>query len=99
MEPEIEKLLADLSDYQQQVLAEQKALETTEFTAVAGDGDVVVRLRGTGRLTEVRIDPPALRRYDADELGALIVEAVNAGTARVLETGRQRFAPMSDSQA
>jgi DNA-binding protein YbaB len=58
------------------------------------DGDVLVRLLGTGRLAEIRIDPPAMRRYDAEELGALIVEAVNAGTARVLQAGQERFAPL-----
>ena len=94
MEPEIEQLLADLNAHQERVFAQQRALEATEFTVSVADGDVLVRLLGTGQLAEVRIDPPAMRRYDAEELGTLIVEAVNSGTARVLQAGRERFAPL-----
>jgi DNA-binding YbaB/EbfC family protein len=94
MEKEIEDLLAQVHAHQERVLDVQRAVDRMEITAAAGDGDVTVRLRGTGRVIEIVIDPQAMRRYDAQELGAVVADAVNDGVRRLGEASRQRFAPM-----
>jgi DNA-binding protein YbaB len=94
VEQEIERLLADIHAQRERVLEIQRSVQRMEFAGQAAGGEVTVRVRGTGELIEVCIDPPALRRYDADTLGGLVVEAVNDALHRLADAGRRRFGPM-----
>ncbi len=91
MEREIADLVAGVSAQRERVLGVQRAVERMEIGGSAADGDVTVRLAGTGRVIEVVIDPRALHRYDARELGEIVTEAVNDGTRRLGEAYRRQL--------
>ena len=63
----------------EKVAAMRRSLDRQEITGSTRGGEVTVRLLGTGRFVDVRIDPDAVRRYDAETVGALVLEAVNDG--------------------
>ncbi|MFG3697338.1 YbaB/EbfC family nucleoid-associated protein [Micromonospora sp. NPDC047620] len=94
MEPAIEDLLAQVREQQQRIEEIQRSVATMELTAYAGNGDVTVKLKGDGRFTEVTIDPQVLRRYDAQTLGQLVLEAVNDGLAKLAAANEARYAPL-----
>ncbi|SCL20936.1 hypothetical protein GA0074692_1032 [Micromonospora pallida] len=94
MEPAIEDLLAQVHEQQQRIEEIQRSVATMELTGYAGNGDVTVKLKGDGRFTEVTIDPQVLRRYDADTLGQLVLEAVNDGLAKLAAANEARYAPL-----
>ncbi len=94
MEKEIEDLLADIEAQRERVLEVQRGVERLEVVGYAAGGEVTARLRGTCQFSEVSIDPRALRRYDPQTLGGLVVEAVNDALGKLNEASRQRFAPL-----
>lgn len=57
----------------------------------AGNGLVTATVRGTGQITNIGIDRDAVRYYDADALGAVVLEAVNDGIRRALTLARDRY--------
>jgi DNA-binding protein YbaB len=99
MEKEIEDLLAEVQGHADRVLEIQRSVERMEITGYAAGGEVSARLTGTGRFSEVLIDPQALRRYDAATLGSLVVEAVNDGLRRLTEASRRQFEPLIEQAA
>lgn len=77
----------------------QRELQSREITGYAGNGEVTVRLLGTGQFVDVSIDPDTYRRYDAETVGTLVLTAVNDGLARLQEASRTIFAPVLDAAA
>jgi DNA-binding protein YbaB len=94
MQKEIDQLHAEVRAHRERVLATQAAVERSEVTGSADNGAVVVRLHGTGRLVEVVIDPQAMRQYNATDLGAAVVAAVDDGMRRLNVTTWRQFTPM-----
>jgi DNA-binding YbaB/EbfC family protein len=90
----IDDLLAQAQAQQERVMEAQRSLERMDITGEAGNGEVTVRLKGSGRFTEIAVDPGAHRRYDADSLGALVLEAVNDGLRNLGEASRRKFEPL-----
>jgi DNA-binding YbaB/EbfC family protein len=90
----VEELMAKVQEHQDRVFEIQRSIERLEVTGVAGNGDVVVKLRGTGQLTDVTIDDRMLRQ-GAEAIGMLVVQAVNDGLKKLAETTRRRFEPLS----
>ncbi|MDG4829504.1 YbaB/EbfC family nucleoid-associated protein [Solwaraspora sp. WMMD1047] len=95
------QLEAAMNDLLEQVRAStervdelNRSLATREITGYAGNGEVTVRLLGNGRFTEVVIDPDALRRFGAEDVGALVLEAVNDGLRRMQEANQAAYAPL-----
>jgi DNA-binding protein YbaB len=52
---------------------------------------VRVTIRGTGLVVDVTIDPEAVRYYDAETLGGLVLEAINDGMRRAVVSARDKF--------
>lgn len=75
----------------------QRDVEAMEINGGSRRGEVRVTIRGNGQVPSVTIDPDALDRYDADELGDLIMEAVNDTLRRVAEASRARFRPFIEA--
>ncbi|MGW0431713.1 YbaB/EbfC family nucleoid-associated protein [Micromonospora sp. NPDC003197] len=94
MEPAIEELMAQVREQQQRIEDIQRSVETMEITGYAGNGDVTVKLKGDGRFTDVSIDPQVLRRYDAQTIGQLVLEAVNDGLAKLGAASEAKYAPL-----
>ena len=94
MKREIEELLANIDAHHERVWQIQRSVERMEITGYAGNGDVTVKLRGTGELSHVDIDERLLRAGDAEAVGYLVVEAVNDGLRRLGEASRRTFEPL-----
>jgi DNA-binding protein YbaB len=95
----VEELMAKVQEQQERVFEIQRAVEQLEITAFTANSEVTVKLRGNGRFTEVVVDPRAMR-YDAETLGALVVEAVNSGLTKLAEATKKKFEPiMGETQA
>jgi DNA-binding YbaB/EbfC family protein len=60
---------------QRQLTMARVALAEAEVTGSAGDGLVVVTMRGTGELTEIRIDPSAVDPHEVRALEDLVTTA------------------------
>ena len=93
-DPEVADMVAQLARQQQDV--EQARLDVEAMMVKGGSRghEIVATMRGTGELAEVAIDPDALRRYDAHDLGALVVEAVSDAQRRLAKATEARFAPI-----
>ncbi|GAB3147931.1 YbaB/EbfC family nucleoid-associated protein [Micromonospora sonneratiae] len=94
MEPAIEELMAQVREQQQRIEDIQRSVEAMEITGYAGNGDVTVKLKGDGRFTDVSIDPQVLRRYDAQTIGQLVLEAVNNGLAKLAAASEAKYGPL-----
>nr|MDT0661544.1 YbaB/EbfC family nucleoid-associated protein [Micromonospora sp. DSM 115978] len=98
---EPQQLEAAMNDLLDQVRASTERVDdlcrsvaSQEITGYAGNGEVTVKLLGSGRFTEIVIDPDALRRYAAEDVGALVLEAVNDGLRRMHQASQAAFAPL-----
>ncbi|MBI4944301.1 MAG: YbaB/EbfC family nucleoid-associated protein [Actinobacteria bacterium] len=76
----------------QQIQDVQREIGVSTVTGRAGNGMVNVTVRGTGQITDISIDPDAVRYYDAGTLGAVVLEAVNDGVRRAVTLARDRYA-------
>lgn len=95
--PDVDALMAQVQAQQDEVLRIQKSVEQLEIKAGSRDDEVRVTLNGRGDFTAIDIDPQALRRFDAHELGELLVEAVNAGILKLKQASAAKFAPLIES--
>ncbi|MFI7541809.1 YbaB/EbfC family nucleoid-associated protein [Actinoplanes sp. NPDC049599] len=93
----LDDMLAEVRASTERVNEMQRELQSSEITGYAGNGEVTVRLLGTGQFVDVCIDPDTYRRYDAETVGTLVLTAVNDGLARLQEASRTIFAPVLDA--
>ncbi|HEX3791512.1 MAG TPA: YbaB/EbfC family nucleoid-associated protein [Pseudonocardiaceae bacterium] len=77
-----------------QVQRIQQTVEAMQVTGSSPNNEVTVRLAGTGRFTEILIDPETLRRSGPSELSDLVLAAVNDGLRKLDEASSARFAPV-----
>ena len=97
MAVDVDDLLEQVRKQQEDVARIQRGLEAMEVTGSSRGDEVTVTLRGAGRFTAVTIDPAAQQRYDAHELGEIVLEAVNDGLGKLAEATRAKFAPIIDA--
>lgn len=95
--PDLDALLEQVRVQQEQVAEVQRSVAALEIRGGSRGDEVTVTLRGTGRFTDVQFHGDTLRRYGAQELGDIVLEAVNDGLARLAEASRARFAPFVDA--
>jgi nucleoid-associated protein EbfC len=82
-----------------QVQRIQRSVEAMSITGTSRNGEVTVTVQGNGRFTEVSIDPETVRRYNARDLGDIVLEAVNDGLHKLAEASSARFAPVIEAAA
>ncbi|MGW0520928.1 YbaB/EbfC family nucleoid-associated protein [Crossiella sp. NPDC003009] len=97
--PQVDDLLERVRRQQEEIERIQRNVESMLVQGRSQRDEVTVTVQGTGRVTEVLIDPQQLRRSDARELGEHVAEAVNDGLRRVAEASTARFAPVIASAA
>lgn len=90
-------LLDKVRQQTDQVQRIQRGIEAMLITGTSRNGEVTVSVRGTGRFTEINIDPETIRRYDARDLGDIVLEAVNDGLHKLAEASTARFAPVIEA--
>jgi DNA-binding protein YbaB len=82
-----------------QVRRIQRSIEAMHITGTSRNGEVTVTVQGNGRFTEVSIDQETVRRYNARDLGDIVLEAVNDGLHKLAEASSARFAPVIEAAA
>jgi nucleoid-associated protein EbfC len=95
--PDVDQLLERLRQQQEEAQRIQRGVEAMEVTGASRHDDVRVTVRGNGQVTDVTIDPDALRQYRSDELGDVVMEAVNDALLRVAEATTARFRPFIEA--
>ena len=97
MTADIDGLLEQVRKQQEDVARIQRGVETMQVKGASRSNEVSVTLLGSGRFTEIAIDPEAQRRFNAHDLGEIVLEAVNDGLTKLAEATRARFAPIIDA--
>jgi DNA-binding protein YbaB len=92
LDPEVADMVAQLARQQEDVEQARLAVEAMTIRGWSRGHEVVATMRGTGELTEVAIDQDAVRRYDAHDIGGLVVEAVTDAQRRLAKATEARFA-------
>ncbi|MBE1485530.1 YbaB/EbfC family nucleoid-associated protein [Plantactinospora soyae] len=94
MPPEIAEAIAQLEHQRHEADRIRQAVDQLVVKGASRGNEVVATVRGTGRITEVSIEPEVLRRYDAYDIGVLVTEAVNNAQDRLAKATEARFAPL-----
>jgi nucleoid-associated protein EbfC len=95
--PDVAKLMERVREQQLEVERIQRGIEAMEITGGSRHDEVQVTVHGNGQVASVAIDADALRQYDADELGDIVVEAVNDALRRLAEASSARFRPFIEA--
>lgn len=95
--PDLDQVLGRLRQQQEEAQRIQHGVEAMEVTGASRHDEVRVTVRGNGQVTDVTIDPGALRQHRADELGDIVMEAVNDSLRRVAEAASARFRPFIEA--
>lgn len=90
----MDDFIAQAEEKLRQIEEVQRTFERTEVTGHSRNNAVTAKMRGSGQLTDVSIDPRVLQRYDAKALGGFVVEAVNDALRRLGETTQAMWAPL-----
>jgi nucleoid-associated protein EbfC len=94
---DVDALMERLRRQQEEIERIQRSVEASEVTGGSRGDEVRVTVRGNGRVMNVTIDPDAVRRYDAHELGEMVTEAVNDGLRRAAEATSAKFQPIIEA--
>jgi len=81
---------------QAQQMQEKMAREMEELRveASSGGGVVTVEMKGTHEVTQIKIDPEAVKEDDIEMLQDMIVAAVNEGNRKVNEAMKSKLGSM-----
>jgi hypothetical protein len=75
----------------------QRSVEAMQVKGNSRNNEVTVTVTGTGRFTEINIDPETMRRFNARDLGEIVLEAVNDGLRKLGEASTARFKPIIEA--
>jgi hypothetical protein len=99
--PEVDVDVAGLLDQVRQQADEvqriQRSVEAMQVKGNSRNNEVTVTVTGTGRFTEIDIDPESLRKFNARDLGEIVLEAVNDGLRKLGEASTARFKPIIEA--
>jgi hypothetical protein len=99
--PETDVDVAGLLDQVRQQADEvqriQRSVEAMQIKGNSRNNEVTVTVTGTGRFTEINIDPETVRRFNARDLGEIVLEAVNDGLRKLGEASTARFKPIIEA--
>ena len=97
MDVDVTGLLDKVRQQADQVQRIQRSVEAMQVKGNSRNNEVTVTLSGTGRFSEVSIDPESIRRYNARDLGDIVLEAINDGMRKLGEASTARFAPIIEA--
>jgi DNA-binding YbaB/EbfC family protein len=96
---DVAALIERVRQQQEEIERIQRGVEAIEVTGGSRHDEVRVTVRGNGQVTSVAIDPDALLDYGADELGEMVMAAVNDGLRKMAEASSARFRPVVEAAA
>ena len=93
--PNMQQLMKQAQRMQQQVLAAQEQLASTELTGTAGGGLVEATVSGAGEVLRIKIDAQAVDPDDVESLEDLVLAAVRNGQEQAQALGAETMGPMT----
>lgn len=94
---DVAALMERVQRQQEEIQKIQRGIEAMEVIGATRHDEVRVTVRGNGQITRVTIDPDAISDNDADQLGDLVMDAVNDGLRKVAEASAARFQPIMEA--
>jgi nucleoid-associated protein EbfC len=94
-QPDMAELLKQAQQMQQQLVAAQEQLATSEVTGSAGGGLVTATMTGDGELTALTIAPAAVDPDDLETLQDLVVAAVRDAKRAADELAANTMGPLA----
>jgi nucleoid-associated protein EbfC len=95
--PDVAALMDRVRQQQEEIQRIQRGVEAMEVIGASRHDEVRITVRGNGQVTNVSIDPDALTENDADQLGGIVMEAINDGLRKVAEASSARFRPVVEA--
>ncbi|MGV9413706.1 YbaB/EbfC family nucleoid-associated protein [Nocardia sp. NPDC003693] len=92
---DIQQLMAQAQQMQQAVMAAQQEIAAAEVEGEAGGGLVRVRIRATGEILALTIDPKIIDPEDAETLQDLVIGAINNAMGNAQELAADRLGPLA----
>ncbi len=97
MSEDVADIMARIEEQQHAVERVQRDVESMRVDGYSRSNEVTATVQGTGRFTEISIDPDTIRRYDPYDLAAIVLEAVNDAMARLSEATAALYAPVLEA--
>jgi DNA-binding YbaB/EbfC family protein len=94
-QPDMAQLLKQAQQMQQQLVAAQEELASSEVTGSAGGGLVSATMTGDGQLTALTIAPAAVDPDDLETLQDLVVAAVRDAKRAADELAASTMSPLA----
>lgn len=91
----MQQLLAQAQQMQQAVMEAQAEIAASEVDGQAGGGLVRVRIKATGQVVSLTIDPKVVDPDDVEGLQDLVIGAVNDAMSNAQRLAAERLGPLS----
>ncbi|MFE3001138.1 YbaB/EbfC family nucleoid-associated protein [Nocardia sp. NPDC059246] len=92
---DFQQLMAQAQQMQQAVMAAQQEIAESEVDGEAGGGLVRARIRATGEVLALTIDPKVVDPEDVDTLQDLIIGALNDAMETAQNLAAERLGPLA----
>ncbi|MCP2292958.1 YbaB/EbfC family nucleoid-associated protein [Nocardia amikacinitolerans] len=92
---DMQQLLAQAQQMQQAVMEAQAEIAASEVDGQAGGGLVRVRIKATGQVVSLTIDPKVVDPDDVEGLQDLVIGAVNDAMSNAQRLAAERLGPLS----
>lgn len=97
MSADVAEIMERIQEQQDAVERVQRDVEIMRVDGYSRSNEVTATIQGSGRFTEISIDPDTIRRYDPYDLGSIVLEAVNDAMARLSEATAALYAPVLEA--
>ena len=91
----MDAMMRQVQKFQEEREALAAELETREYDVAAGGGAVNLKIEGSLRVTEIKIEPEIIDPDDPETLEDIIVAAVNEGIKRAQEDAANEMAALA----
>ncbi|MET9489380.1 YbaB/EbfC family nucleoid-associated protein [Nocardia sp. NPDC006630] len=92
---DIQQLMAQAQQMQQAVMAAQQEIAESEVDGEAGGGLVRARIRATGEVLSLTIDPKVVDPADVETLQDLVIGALNDAMDNAQQLAADRLGPLA----
>ncbi len=93
--PNMQQLMKQAQKMQQQLMAAQEELASTEVEGSAGGGMVKATVTGAGDLVSLAIDPSVVDPEDVETLTDLVVAAIRDASRTAQELTQEKMGPLA----
>lgn len=94
-QPDLQMIMQQAQKMQEQLIAAQAELASSEVTGQAGNGLVQVTMTAAGEVLAVRIDPKVVDPDDVDTLQDLVVGALQDAARAAQQLQAEKMGPLA----